>query len=160
MGGNTMEFTLAGIVRDWAAKTPDRPMLTYLGTTSTWAQVDRRSSQVAQGLLAEGIGAGDRVAFLDKNSVAFFEVAFGAAKINAVPVPVNWRLAPAEMAQIINDAEAPILFVDQSFAAPLAAFEDALTSVLQIVMLGGGQGSHPDYEDWLAAHPAEDPGIQ
>jgi long-chain acyl-CoA synthetase len=135
-------------------------MLTCLDSTHTWAEQHRRSNQVAQGLLAEGVAAGDRVAFLDKNSVAFFEVAFGSAKINAVPVPVNWRLAPAEMAQIINDAEAPILFVDRGFAAQLAAFEDGLTSVRRIVVLGGEQGSHPGYEDWLAGHPGDDPGVE
>ena len=80
---------------------------------------------MAQALLAEGVAPTDRIAFLDKNSRAFFEVSFGAAKINAVPVPVNWRLAPAEMAVIINDSEAPILFVDQSFADHLAACDRA-----------------------------------
>ena len=47
-----------------------------------------------------------RVALLDKNHDSFFEVWFGAAKANAVLVPVNWRLAPPEIAYVINDAQA------------------------------------------------------
>ena len=48
--------------------------------------------------------AGDRVAFIDKNGAEWFEVTFGLAKLGAVNVSVNWRLAPPEMAQIIDDA--------------------------------------------------------
>ena len=155
-----MGFTLAGVIRHWAARTPDRPMLTYLDSTFTWAEQHRRSSQVAQSLLAEGAGAGDRIAILDKNSVAFFEVAFGSAKINAVPVPVNWRLSPMEMVQIINDAEAPVLFVDSSFADHLAQFEGSLASVRQIVVLGPNPSGHVGYEDWLAGRSGDDPGIE
>ena len=59
---------------------------------------------MAQALRAEGVGPGDRVAFIDKNGLEYFEVTFGLAKLNAVNVSVNWRLAPAEMAQIIDDA--------------------------------------------------------
>jgi long-chain acyl-CoA synthetase len=153
-------FTLAGVIRHWAERTPERPMLTYLDATSTWAEQHRRSSQIAQALLAEGVGAGDRIAILDKNSVAFFEVAFGSAKINAVPVPVNWRLAPVEMAEIINDAEAPVLVVDPSFAGQLAAFEGALTTVRRIVVLGTDASAHVGYEDWLGGHLGDDPGIE
>ena len=135
-------------------------MLTYLDSTSTWAEQDRRSNQVAQALLAEGVAPTDRIAFLDKNSRAFFEVSFGAAKINAVPVPVNWRLTPAEMAVIINDSEAPMLFVDQSFDDHLATFEDELTSVRRVVVLGRDRPRHPSFEDWLSRHPADDPGVE
>ena len=47
---------------------------------------------------------GDRVAFLDRNGIEYFEVFFGCALLGAVSVAVNWRLAPAEMAAIIEDA--------------------------------------------------------
>ena len=53
-----------------------------------------------------GWSAGDRVAFLDRNGIEYFEVFFGCALLGAVSVAVNWRLAPAEMAAIIEDAGA------------------------------------------------------
>ena len=49
---------------------------------------------------------GDRVAFLDRNGIEYFEVFFGCALLGAVSVAVNWRLAPAEMAAIVEDAGA------------------------------------------------------
>src|SRR5580704_13814131 len=103
------------MMRSGAAEHPDRPMLTGSGPdgtirTLTWAEEDARSSRVAQALAAAGVSQGDRVAFLDKNGLAYFDVLFGAAKINAVTVAVNWRLAAPEMAQIISDAGAVVLF--------------------------------------------------
>jgi long-chain acyl-CoA synthetase len=120
----------------------------------TWADLDQRSSQMASALTAAGVAAGDRVAFIDKNSVEFFEMAFGAAKIGAVPVPVNWRLAAPEMAYIINDAGAVVVFIHSDFAEHLAAMRGELTSVDHIVVMGEA-GDDEAYEDWLAAHAAD-----
>ena len=89
-----MSFTVAGVVREWAERTPARPMMTYRGRTQTWAEMDARTSQVAQALRADGVGEADRVAFLDRNCTEYFEVPYGAGKLNAVHVAVNWRLAP------------------------------------------------------------------
>ena len=164
-----MGFSLAGVVREWAGRTPDAPMLTCAGATISWSEHHARSSRVAQALLAEGVGTQDRIAFLDKNGVEYFEVAFGGAKINAVLVAVNWRLAPAEMAAVINDAEARVLFVGQEFLGQLADFQEHLTTVKRVVELGGARADldgdskrvgHRRYREWIAAAPADDPGAE
>jgi len=90
-----MAWTLAGIVRDHARAGGARPMLTYGARTITWAEMDARSSRVAQGLLAAGLAAQDRVALVDKNGPEYFEILFGGGKANVVNVAVNWRLTPA-----------------------------------------------------------------
>ena len=59
----------------------------------TYGELDERTSRVANALLAEGIDPQDRVAFLDKNGPEYFDVLIGGAKVNAVDVAVNWRLA-------------------------------------------------------------------
>jgi long-chain acyl-CoA synthetase len=149
-----MGFSMAGVVREWAERTPDRPMLTSAGSTWTWGEHHERTNRVAQALRAEGVGPQDRVAFLDKNGPEYFEVTFGAAKVNAVLVAVNWRLAPPEMGWIINDAEAKVLVVGPDFAGHVAEFESQLTSVAKIVVLGA------EYEEWIGSHPAVDPGVE
>jgi long-chain acyl-CoA synthetase len=159
-----MEFSLAGIIRQQAALRPDAPALTSTGRTLTFAELDRRSSQVAQALATEGVGHQERVAFIEKNSAEWFEVLLGGAKLNAVNVSVNWRLSPREMAEIVNDADARVLVVGHEFRGHLAEFEDQLTSVTKTVVLGGDHDGEKDkekherYEDWLARHPANDPG--
>jgi long-chain acyl-CoA synthetase len=151
--------TLADIVRTHGAERGDQPAIEFEGRSITFAELDRRSSQVAQALRAAGVGAQDRVAFIDKNGPEFFEVTFGLAKLNAVSVSVNWRLAPPEMAQIIEDAQAAVVIVGPDFAGHIEKVESELGGVKTIVAIGG-HDRWQDYEAWIADHPADDPGVQ
>ncbi|HWW55239.1 MAG TPA: fatty acid--CoA ligase [Acidimicrobiales bacterium] len=150
---------MAGVVRQWAEDGPDRPALSFEGRTWSWAQLHADASRVANTLAAEGVTAQDRVAILDKNTPAHFQLLYGAAELNAVYVSVNWRLAPPEVAQIVNDAEAKVLVVGTEFLAQLAAFEDQLTTVRRIVIAGGGHDKHVDFDAWIGAHSPTDPGV-
>src|SRR6476646_7715831 len=98
--------SIAEIIRTYGAERPDAPAIEYEGRTITFGDLDARSSRLANALAGAGVRAGDRVAFLDKNGPEYFEVTFALAKLNAVNVAVNWRLAPAEIADIVNDAQA------------------------------------------------------
>ena len=92
--------TLADVVRVHGVGLSDKTALAQAGRESlTWAQLLERAARVAQALADAGVGAQDRVAFLDKNSIEHFDVAFGAAMLNAVSVDVNWRLAAPEVQQ-------------------------------------------------------------
>jgi long-chain acyl-CoA synthetase len=153
-----MTVAIADIVRRWAKDTPTAPMLSYQGSTITWSEHDERTNRVARGLAAEGVESQDRVAFIDKNGPVYFEVLFGGAKLNAVNVAVNWRLAPPEMAYIINDAAAKVLFVGPEFRGHFEQIRDDLPTVTKVVMLDGSDGEHEEYETWLARQPADDPG--
>src|SRR5262245_39785837 len=129
--------SIADIIRVHGAERPDDPVLEYEGRSITFGELDRRSSQVAQALRAVGVGNQDRVAFIDKNGPEFFEVTFGLAKLNAVNVSVNWRLAPNEMADIINDAHASVVVVGADFVPHIEKVEDELPGVSTIVAIGG-----------------------
>jgi len=131
-------------------------MITYGERVITWSEMDARSSRVAQGLLAAGLAEQSRIAFLDKNGPEYFEVLFGGGKANVVNVAVNWRLTPGEMAYVINDAEAKLLFVGPDFLGHLDEMEGRLKTVEKIVVIGA-HGRHESYEAWIARHPADDP---
>jgi len=149
-----MTFTIAGIVRTWAAETPSRPALSEGERTVTWSDHDGRSSRVAQALLNEGVDPQDRIGILSRNSIEFFEVMFGVAKVNAVLVGVNWRLAADEIGDVINDSEATVLFVGPDFVIPVKEFEHRLRSVKKIVQTDG-----LSYGGWLDGHSEIDPMI-
>jgi long-chain acyl-CoA synthetase len=143
------------------------PMFRFERRTVTWAGHHQRACRVAQALRAEGVGPGQRVAFLDRNGLEYFEVLFGGALAGAVNVAVNWRLAPAEMAAVVDDAGAAVLVVHPDFVPSLAHMESGLPSVRRVVVLGepgaGGAGAadaarQVGYEDWLADRPQGDPG--
>ncbi len=163
------QFTVAGMFRANVAGVGDRPMFRIGGTTVTWSEHHRRASSVAQALLGEGVSPGDRVAFLDRNGLAYFEVLFGGALAGAVNVAVNWRLAPSEMAGVIDDSRATVLVIHPDFVPCLAAMDSGLPHVTRIVVLGEAKadadlGGSSDlarrvgYEEWLAARDPIDPG--
>ncbi len=150
---------VAAIVRTHGAERPDRTAIVYEERTITWLELDQRSNAVAAGLTAAGVGAQDRIARIDKNDPSYFEMLFGSAKVNAVTVDVNYRLAPPEMVQIVNDSQAKVLFVGPDFIPVLDKIEPELTTVTKIVVLGES-ASHDSYEAWLGSNVgAADPGV-
>ena len=150
--------TLADVIRVHAAARPDAPALDAGDRSLTFGELDARSSQAAHALAGAGVGDGDRVAFIDKNGLEYFEVTFGLAKLGAVNVAVNWRLAAPEMAQIIDDAGAEVVVVGPDFVPQVERIEEGLARVHTIVAIGG-HDRWIDYEDWVAGQPADDPGV-
>ncbi|HUS61934.1 MAG TPA: AMP-binding protein, partial [Acidimicrobiales bacterium] len=150
---------IAGIVRTGAKDAADRVALVYEGAELTWRELDERSSRAAQAFRNAGIGAEDRVARIDKNTPEYFDILFGTAKLNAVTVDVNWRLAPPEMLQIVNDAQATVLVVGAEFLPHLEKIEGDLATVKTIVVCGS-HATHPSWQDFTGSQPAEDPGVQ
>ena len=148
--------TIAGIVRTHGAERPDSPALEFEGRTISFGELDRRSSQLANALAQLGVQAQDRVAFLDKNGPEYFEVLFGGGKLNAINVAVNWRLAPAEMAYILNDADVRVLVVGSEFRLALDEMVSSLRSVRKIVVIGE-HSQYESYERWVERRAAEDP---
>jgi acyl-CoA synthetase (AMP-forming)/AMP-acid ligase II len=138
-----MEQTVAGIIRHHAAARRDHDALVFGKRRITYGELDRHASQVAQGLLAEGLAPQARVAVLDKNSDGFFEILFGAAKARAVLVAVNWRLASPEVAYVLNDAGAEILFVGPEFLPVVGKIRDELGSVRRVIALAEAEPAVP-----------------
>src|SRR5258708_8542403 len=95
---------LADIVRQHASQRPDTAAIVHAGRTTTYAELDRASNQVANGLLAEGITPQARVPHLDKSTDIFFELLLGAAKPNSWMVSCNWRLGHPATLTILNHA--------------------------------------------------------
>jgi long-chain acyl-CoA synthetase len=150
--------SIGDIIRTQGTERAEGTALEYEGRSITFGELDRRSSQVANALRSVGVGAQDCVAFVDKNGPEYFEVAFGIAKLNAINVGVNWRLAPGEMLHIINDAQAKVLVVGPEFVSHIESIEGDLSTVTTIVVLGR-HDRWTDYEPWVAANSAEDPAV-
>ncbi|MFN8037459.1 MAG: long-chain-fatty-acid--CoA ligase [Acidimicrobiia bacterium] len=158
-----MTSTLGDMIRARAAEGPDRPAITYEGVTITYAELDARASRVASGLLDIGIRPGDRIAFLDKNGPAYFELLLGAAKAGIVTVAVNWRLAPREMAFVIRDATARVLVVGSEFTPMLPEILRDASDVEKVLAIGDPERPDPERPDhesfdaWGARQRPTDP---
>jgi acyl-CoA synthetase (AMP-forming)/AMP-acid ligase II len=135
----------------------ERTAFVFEGRTTTYAAFDRHVNQVANGLIALGVGPGDRVAYLGKNSDVYFEAFFGAAKAGAVMAPINWRLAPPEVAYIVKDAMAKVLLVGPEFIDQARALLPDLPTVEQVIATEGGAADWPELAAWRDAQATTDP---
>ncbi len=97
-----------------ARRTPDAPALIWNDETIPWREFHARALRTAALLAHHGVGAGDTVALLMRNSPAFLELAYGASHLGAVLLPVNFRLAPDEVRYVAGHAGAKLLVVDDA----------------------------------------------
>src|ERR1017187_6043217 len=107
--------TLGDVARYHAEVRPGVVAMAFEGRQTSFASFDAHTNQVAAALIAAGVRPGQRIAYLGKNSDHFFELLIGAARAGVVIAPVNWRLAGPEVAYIVHDSEAPMLFVGPEF---------------------------------------------
>ena len=129
--------TLSGLIEEQAQHLPQETALVFEGRRWTYAEMDARANRAAEALAALGLKRGDRLCWLARNVATFWHALLGAAKIGVVMTPVNWRLAPAEIAQIIADAR-PALFVgEKMFVDPLRAVDDFTLPRTMILESGG-----------------------
>ena len=150
---------LTDLVRSQAALRPDAVASTFDGRHTTYAELDQRASRVANGLRAIVPHAEARVAVLAKNTDTFHELWFGATKARDVLAPVNWRLAPPEIAYVVNDARAAVLFVDEAFFPVIEQILPELTTVRLVIALTGDRPGWEPYSAWRDRQDATDPGL-
>ena len=103
----------------WARRFPDEPYAGDGTRTLTWGQMQEWSHRVGT-WLDDSLAPGDRFAMLDRNSLEYIALYFGASRSGAVPVPLNFRLAPAEWRHIVQDADCRLAIVHAEYEEALA----------------------------------------
>ena len=102
----------------------------------SYAAFDARIARRPRALKAElGVGRGDRVAILSLNRPDYLVLLYACARLGAMLVPLNWRLAVAEQSFILSDAAVKVLVLEQAFAAILPAARNAACPTRAIVGL-------------------------
>ncbi len=96
---------------------PKKTALIFRDERWTYAELNRLANKVANGLHALGVNPGDRVGFLGLNHPRFFFTMFAAAKLDAIFVPLNFRLTGPELTFIIGDAGLHTLVYEDAFAS-------------------------------------------
>jgi len=150
-------ISIGDVVRFQAQEQPDAVVFTFEGDEMTYAALDAGSNRAAQALISKGVSKGDRIAYMGKNSHLYFEILVGAAKLGAVMVPVNWRLAPPEVAYILNDCQAKLLFIGPGFDELAGKIREDLEHVELILGSEKAEGEFPGYPAWRDGFDPEDP---
>lgn len=118
-------------------RAPDREAYVYGDTRLTFKQMDERATHLAGWFQNNGIAKDDKVGFLLKNSMAFAEIFYASALSGGVGVPMNFRLAPQEIAFIVNNSDTKIFIFDYEMLEHILSIKDQLTKVEKYVVVGG-----------------------
>lgn len=135
-----MVASLQELLAAQCAARPDRVALTYGDTDLTWHELNLRARGVAAALLDHGLPRQTRVAFLGRNCPWYFDALFGAALADAIFVPLNWRLAPRELAEILGDTAAPVVIVQAGLEELIEQVRPLLRQPCEIVLAGATDG--------------------
>jgi long-chain acyl-CoA synthetase len=117
---------------------PQTPAVVDDQCTLSFAELGQRVARLCALMHSTGVAAGDRVAVLAKNRWEYLALYMAAASVDAVVVPLNWRLSVPELQWILNDAEPRVVVA----AAPFAQQIDRL------------RGEVPSVRDWIALDEA------
>jgi fatty-acyl-CoA synthase len=121
---------LSSLIERNAAFAPDKTAIRFEGTKLSYAALAARIEQAARALKSGlGVNRGDRVAILSLNRPDYLVLLYACARLGAMLVPLNWRLAVAEQSFILSDASVKVLVLEQAFAAVLPAIERTLPEV-------------------------------
>jgi acyl-CoA synthetase (AMP-forming)/AMP-acid ligase II len=142
---------LTDIPRVHGANRGERVAVHFEGRDLTYAELDRRSDQVAGMLQALGVAPGDRVAWLGRPSEAWYEIFFGTAKARACFAPINSRLAVPEIAFILKDSGANVFFVTPEFYACAQTVAEHAGRPVQVIAVGD---AHPTFASYVALREA------
>ena len=142
---------LADLIDRNAAFAPDKAAIRFASRSLSYAEFAARIAAAARALRSElGVQRGDRVAILSLNHPDYLVLLYACARLGALLVPLNWRLAVPEQVFILQDAAVKALIVEQGFTAVIAPLKAALPDI-RIV----GLDFAPSFDDLLAAGSGE-----
>ncbi len=144
--------TLGALSRANARRKPDGLCQRFEGRDTSFRAFDDHCSQVANAL---GADEARRVAYLGKNGDYAFEAFVGTSRAGGVFAPINWRLAPPEVAQLIEYFDPDILLVGPEFHGAVESIRDQLPKSLKLIALEGGHDEWPAFTDWRDAQSAD-----
>jgi len=125
---------------------PHRTAFVFAGRSVSYTEVHERATRLASRMREEGIGAGERVAYLGPNHVAFAETMFATHLLGAVFVPLNFRLTAPEISYMLRHSGASLLVYDPGCAQTVRALPGPYTVV---ALNSPARGEH-DFETWMS----------
>jgi fatty-acyl-CoA synthase len=138
---------LSDLIDRNAAFAPDKPAIHFASATLSYAAFAQRIAAAARALKSQlGVGRGDRVAILSLNHPDYLVLLYACARLGAMLVPLNWRLAVPEQVFILSDASVKALVVEKGFAAIVEPLKAAVPDIHVV-----GLDFAPSFDDLLAS---------
>jgi acyl-CoA synthetase (AMP-forming)/AMP-acid ligase II len=130
---------------------------TFEGRTTTFGEVDALASRYANALIGAGVGTQERIGYLSKNNEHFLPFLLGACKARATLAPLNFRLAPPEIARLIEDSQAKIVIVGPDVVDLGIAAVASLSVKPRLIALGFDHPGLERHDAWGQSAGQRDP---
>jgi len=131
-------------ISDWASITPDKAAIVFADQKISYSVLASRIGRLEDVLKRKfEIGQGDRIAWLGNNNPMVIEALFACARIGAILVPLNWRLAVPELKHVIDDAGMSLLIVGEDQLQAAVSIADEAGSCQPVHAYSGAQTGSP-----------------
>jgi fatty-acyl-CoA synthase len=144
-------------IRKWSQFYPRKTAIIDDGKEVSYGELNHRCNKLANSLLQKGVKKGDRVGVLLYNCHEYMELYSAIAKLGAVLVPLSWRMAPPEVAYVLNDCEAKLLFLGEDFLDIGLYIRDNVEYVREFVVLGQEDVPWAEKYDRIESYPSTEP---
>ncbi|MBU3689656.1 MAG: AMP-dependent synthetase [Acidimicrobiales bacterium mtb01] len=141
---------MAELLDKWATTVPSQPALVDERGTTSWHELNERVNRLSNALRGRGLPEGSTIALMCGNRREAFEVTLAAMHSGLVVVPVNWHWAPDELAYVMQDAGASVLFVDDTRLEVAHAASGESTHDGELVVVGPRSNGAIQYEDLVS----------
>ena len=148
---------VADVPRVQARRRGGETALVFEGRARTFAEVDAMASRIANALIASGLRTQERIAYLSKNTDHFLPCLLGACKARMTLTPFNFRLAAPEIARLVEDSEARIMFVGPDLADLADQAVASLASKPRMIALGFEREGYEPCDAWIGSAASDDP---
>ena len=137
------------ILRKWAERSPDKiaARIAFSDETISYRALDAHANAVSQLLIWMGLAAEDGIAIMLENTLAYFEIIYGARRNGIYYTPISTHLTPEEASYIVRDSEAKVLFVAPRFVDTVTALLADNPSKCVVYAVGGTLDGALDYEE-------------
>jgi acyl-CoA synthetase (AMP-forming)/AMP-acid ligase II len=157
--------TLGEFIEYHARKTPDRRALIEGQRVISFDEYNRSANRLANGLIARGVEAGERVGFFGLNSADYYFALIGTAKTRSAFTVFNWRLAVPELAQLIADSETRLTMVERALEPLWTAALEASSQTIETIWFDADDSLEAQFAKFPDTKPAlfiseEDTAIQ
>ncbi len=150
----TPDLSWLGVLEHHAGRTPDKALAVFGDEIVTYQEMVDRAAAFAAGLHERRVGAGDVVGLLSYNNIEFLTTIFGANRLGAIVMPLNWRLAAPELRFILEHSQARALVCEDTL---VELADEAIAEPEKVVRISTPAAVANGWEPFSALGGAVDP---
>ncbi len=133
-------MSIANWIKINAERSPEKTAIRFSGRDISYAELAELVDRLAASLASSGVKFGDCVAYLGYNSPEMLALLFASARIGALFMPLNWRLAGPEHRQMLADCTPSLLFVESPFLDQIEAFRTEFGATTMVSLDAASNG--------------------